>query len=273
MARMHKVIRKMLTWEIDKGVIKSLHVKGENIIFPWGVETADSSGFYSLEHNVGYRNERILCDSLVSNNSSYIYENVLMPEGHWNLKLKDLLHESSITREATLTSVEDSVLMDFVMRFRFKKRFFDTASIAGKTISHTASDIYHLYPVDKATLNGKEMSIHIEIENSSCAGIMTPNIYVRDHADEWVIHVRMMPNIFCKEVIKICNGWAGTRALPQCISRNLLKIPRFKSYIWYRNERKPYPKIIRRIFNINAFPMAKLGKGRSLHWSVKMSVV
>ena len=48
----------MLSWTVNDGVIKELRKGGENIIFPWGIETADTLGFFSLEKNVGYRHTR-----------------------------------------------------------------------------------------------------------------------------------------------------------------------------------------------------------------------
>lgn len=266
-------VSSMLSWVIERGVIKELIIRGKNIILPWGIETADASGFYSLEENIGYRNKRNLLNSYSNDNSSFIHESVSMPEGSWELKISDSIRNNSIVRSATLTSIEDTILMDYVMRFRFKKEYFDSANIAGKTIYHTASDVYHLYPVQSARLNGSDITVHIEIESADCANIMSPNIYVRDHADEWVVHVRMLPQIVHKEVIKICNGWAGTRAIPQWLSNSILSVSKIRSYLLYRNERNPYPRIVRRLLNLNAFPMAMLPEGRSLHWTVKMSVV
>ena len=39
----------MLNWEIENNVIQKLFYNNQNIIKPWGFETADSSAFFSLE--------------------------------------------------------------------------------------------------------------------------------------------------------------------------------------------------------------------------------
>jgi hypothetical protein len=46
---------KQMQWHISHGVIDGVYVGGINIIYPWGIETADRSAFFSLERGVGYR--------------------------------------------------------------------------------------------------------------------------------------------------------------------------------------------------------------------------
>lgn len=263
----------MLTWSVERGVIRELRMQAQNLILPWGIETADSLGFFSLEHGIGYRHERVSEECSASEASSKATTVVRMPEGLWQLHLDDRIESSScLSRSATLTGLEDTILMDFVMRFRFRRELFHSAEIAGRTIRHCASDVYHQYPVRSARLIGDFCSIRIEVDESLCGNEMAPMLYVRDHADEWVIHARMIPKRFRKEVIKLCNGWAGTRPLPMWASRALLAMPGLRSFLWYRNERKPYPRLIRRLFNPNAFPMAQLPRGQSLRWNVRMHV-
>ncbi|MBB6091256.1 hypothetical protein HNQ60_000102 [Povalibacter uvarum] len=263
----------MLTWRVDRGVIAELHHAGRNLIRPWGIETADSSGFFSLEPGIGYRHEREVEEYEGDHTRSASRHVVRMPEGYWSLRTAARVEGTVLHRQATLHSLEDTILMDFVMRFRFRREFFSTAQIAGKTIQHRRSDVYHQYAVRSARLDGPEMSVVIEIENASCGRVMQPMLYVRDHADEWVVHARMLPSEHRKEVIKVCNGWAGTRSLPSWMSGPILAVPGLRTFLRYRNERKPYPRIIGRLFNPNAFPMAMLSGGESLAWNVRMSLV
>ncbi len=263
----------MLSWSVERGVIRELRKDGTNFIRPWGIETADSRGFFSLEPEVGYRHTRLAEHCRADESRSLTQALVSMPEGLWRLTLEDQIETNdAISRVATLTSVADTVLMDFVVRMRFHKSLFHTARIADKTLEHRASDVYNQYPVRSAHLEGRDFSVRIEIEESECAMAMSPMLYVRDHADEWVVHARMIPQRYHKEVIKICNGWAGTRSLPLWASRAMLATPRMRSLLWYRNERKPYPRLMRRLFNPNAFPMALLPKGESLRWRVRVQV-
>ena len=264
----------MLSWNVERGVIRELRRDGTNFILPWGIETADSRGFFSLEPDVGYRHTRLAEHCLADAGRSLTTALVSMPEGLWRLNLEDeIAANDTVFRTATLTSVADTVLMDFVVRLRFRKSLFHTARIADKTIEHRASDVYSQHPVRSAHLEGRDFSVRIDIEESECAMAMSPMLYVRDHADEWVVHARMIPRRFHKEVIKVCNGWAGTRSIPLWASRAVLAAPGMRSWLWYRNERQPYPRLIRRVFNPNAFPMALLPKGESLRWRVRVQVV
>ena len=45
----------MISWEINEGCITKIFYKGKNLILPWGVETADDCGHFSLELFKGYR--------------------------------------------------------------------------------------------------------------------------------------------------------------------------------------------------------------------------
>jgi hypothetical protein len=264
----------VLTWTVDHGVIDELRTDGRNVILPWGIETADSSGFFSLERTIGYRHTREAEEFRADETCSRGTIVARMPEGRWELRLDDRIEgDRTVRRSAVLTSLEDTVLMDFVMRFRFRKECFASAEIAGRRLQHRASDVYHQYPVRAARLNGGDLSVHVEIEGARHPDAFEPQLYVRDHANEWVVHARMIPRKVHKEVIKICNGWAGTRALPAWASRATLALPGARSLLWYRNERKPYPRVVRRLFNPNAFPMALLCKGESLAWTVRMDVI
>ncbi|MBI3774795.1 MAG: hypothetical protein HY273_04450 [Gammaproteobacteria bacterium] len=264
----------MLSWNVDQGVIRELRMSGRNFILPWGIETADTRGFFSLEKPIGYRHVREVEHFHADAHRSQTETTVRMPEGYWALRLDDRIENArTLRRRASLTSLDDTVLMDFVMRFRFRKEFFPSAEIAGQTLRHRASDVYHQYPVRTARLNGTDFSVYIEVEEANNDGVLEPNLYVRDHANEWVVHARMVPRKIHKEVIKICNGWAGTRALPSWANSAVLAMPGVRSLLWYRNERRPYPRIVRRLFNPNAFPMALLAKGRTLEWQVRMDIV
>ncbi|HVY81199.1 MAG TPA: hypothetical protein VG994_09485 [Steroidobacteraceae bacterium] len=263
----------MLSWNVERGVIRELRKDGTNLILPWGIETADSSGFFSLEPGIGYRHTRLAEHSRADERSSSTQALVAMPEGLWNLTLEDRIEASDlISRTAALTTVDDTVLMDFVVRLRFRKSLFHTAHIADRTLEHRASDVYNQYPVRSARLDGRDFSVRIDIEESQCTPALVPMLYVRDHADEWIVHARMIPCRYHKEVIKICNGWAGTRSLPLWLSRALLAVPGVRSRLWYRNERRPYPRLMRRLFNPNAFPLALLPKGESLRWRLRVQI-
>lgn len=257
-----------MKWFIERGTISKLFKDGENIIYPWGFETADSSAFFSLEEGIGYRHE-ILEKSInttdISFNAQYV---VRMKEGLWKLEIEDEIHSSNrISRKAILTCLEKSCFMDFVLRFRFRKSFYPIAKIAGKEIPHKNSNIYHQYPVLEAAL---PPNLHLRVVDYCNSKQLSPFMYVRDLNDEWIVHARMLPCKWNKEVIKLCNAWAKTKPLPQMISKPLLAVDPIRNALWYRPERKPFTnKILKRI-NPSAIPIATLAKGEILNWHVEV---
>jgi hypothetical protein len=264
----------MLKWKIDKNVIFRLYYKNKNIINPWGIETADSSAFFSLEDGVGYRYEIEKEDYQIDDRSYKAGLTTQMKEGVWKLNIDDKLEENSVIRRVEVTTLEDSMFMDFVMRFRFKKELIEYAQIDNKIYYHNNTNIYHQYPVDSVYLQAKGFGINISVLDKIVPNTMEPVMYVRDNKDEWIVHVRMVPKEWDKEVIKICTAWAATRPLPQFISKPLLAIKYVKNALWYRGERAPFKNIvIRRFLNPAAFGMVKVPKGSNLMWHVKMEIV
>lgn len=264
----------MLSWKIDKNVITELYYKGQNIINPWGFETADSSAFFSLEEGIGHRyhvvNEQYNFDDM--NYQATV--NCCMKEGHWALNINDsIVNGQSIERSVEAITLEDSIFMDFVMRFRFKKDEIQYALIDNKKIYHHNTNVYYQFPVRKVFLKGHTFDINIIILDCIVPDKMEPVMYVRDHGDEWVVHARMIPKEWDKEVIKICTNWAETRPLPQLLTNMLLKSDILRNSMWYRGERDPYKnKIFRRLVNPMAFGMVRVPKGQKLMWKVKFEI-
>ena len=264
----------MLKWRINKNVISELYYKGQNIINPWGFETADSSAFFSLEKGVGWRYKKL--EETYNFDDFSFKANLItqMQEGKWQLSIDDNIEENTIIRKVEAITLEECFFMDFVMRFRFKKEFIEYAQISDKTYYHNDTNIYYQYPVDRVFLKGKGFDINISIVDKIVPEKMEPVMYVRDNKDEWVVHVRMVPKSWDKEVIKICTAWAGTRSLPQFISKPLLSIKTIKEALWYRGERSPYKcRIFRRFINPCAFGMVKVKESSKLMWHVKMEII
>jgi hypothetical protein len=192
-----------------------------------------------------------------------------MKEGRWRLKINDhIINNRTISRKAEAVCLEDTYFMDFVMRFRFKKQFIEYAQIAGHRYFHNDTNVYNQYLVNQVILKCKNCTAYIDIEESKVPERMKPYMYVRDARNEWVVHVRMLPERWDKEVIKVCNGWAGTRPLPISISRLILKSSAIKTLLWYRSEMNPTRNIFLKRINLNAFPMIRLPKGERLMWKV-----
>ena len=264
----------MLNWKIDKNVIAELNYNETNIINHWGFETADSSAFFSLEKDIGWRYEKTLETYEITKSTNKAHLITQMQEGKWELFADDEIKENIITRKVEAITLEDSFFMDFVLRYRFKKDFIKYAQINNTKKFHKNTNVYYQFPVDEVFLKGKNFDIKISIVDSIVPDKMEPVMYVRDNRDEWVVHVRMVPKKWDKEVIKICAGWAGTRPLPIKVSNLLLKNKWIKKQLWYRGEKNPYRcRLFRRFINPCAFGMVKVTKGSKLMWKVKLEVI
>lgn len=259
-------------FEVEKNTIAKLFIDEDNIIFPWGVETADDSAFFSLEKGIGWRRE-ILSEKYTSDNKTFNYEvTCKMNKGMWKIVGVDRIEQNSIIRKIELECLEKTLLMDFVLRFRFKKEYFDHACICGETIKHLNSNIYHQRKTDNVSLHGKRYIVNVKVENKQCSTKMQPEMYVRDSENEWVIHARMMPSVDEVKVIKLCNSWYKTKPLPDKLNTILCKSNYIYSKLKYRNERNPYKNIIMQKINPNAFPMVWLEKGTKISWDINCSI-
>lgn len=251
----------MLEWMIVNNVISKLFYKNKNIIKPWGIETADSSSFFSLEKGVGWRNFKMLEEYNYNEKEYKSHIIAKMHESSWELFIDDKIEMNSIIRRAEMIILEKSFLMDFVIRYRFKKQFIKYTEISGKRYYHNNTNVYYQYSVDKVFLQGEDFGVNIQIIDKVIPKEFEPVIYVRDNNDEWVVHIRLVPINWEKEVIKICTNWAGTRPMPQFLSNFLLSFEPIKKTLWYKGERNPYRnEFFRRYLNLSAFAMAKLDK-------------
>lgn len=254
----------MLSWEIENGIISNLTMGKDQLINPWGVETADSWGFFSLEKNIGYRHFRSDEETRFDHKDSSINLKVEMPEGNWRLSSADSLKLNSIVRTVRLQTLTESWFMDFVLRFRFKKSHFDFAEIAGQKIYHQDSNVYHQYPVREVWLHGPRYRICLKMLDVLHGHQLSPYMYVRDFKDEWVVHIRLLPSNNDRLVIKLCNQWSKTKPLSPFLNEELLKKAWVKKNLLYRSERQPYKNKFMRILCPNAFPLINLAPMQEL---------
>lgn len=256
----------------DRGVLYQLKVNGEDIIMPWGIEFADSSAFFSLEDGFGYRYKLLEEHESVSASTRKVIQVIRMQEGLVRLELSEWIDSpTEIRRTAQLTCLEDTTLMDFVMRFRFTGRF-RVGYINDQVIPYRNSHIYHQFPVDTAALGDDDYTIRVTVIDRLLPDSMRGFMYLRDGEGYWVLHVRMLPQVWDKEVIKLCTRWFQTKPIPTWLSRPLLSIPGVKRALWYRGERKPYRNPVARLFSPNAYPMVRLREGQVLRWDVKCCI-
>jgi len=261
-----------MQWAVNNGIIQKLFINNKNIIKPWGFETSDSFSFYSLETG-GNNNEVIRSTVKTTENINEIRKIIKMKEGKWVLDIWEELDNSNqqIIRRHKLEVLEDSFMFDYVVRFRFKKKFIKKAIINNLEINHKGSNIYYQYPVDSVRLIGEDFDIEISVIESRLADKFSLYMYVRDFKDEWIVHARFMPKVWDKEVLKLCVWWYN-KALPQKFADLLLKLPKVRQKIWLRSEQKPY-KFPLTLLNPNSYPEVLLNKGDRLSLTTKFKLL
>jgi hypothetical protein len=262
----------MLEWNVTNRNIAALRFGGVDLIKPWGIEMADSWSFFSMEGN-GYRH-RIENETIEANpHKVRCYLEIKMTEGHLRLFTEDSIEsENSVRRFAKLECLADSYLMDFVLRYRFRKELFRAVRIGSHTHEHLNENVYHQYADSTAHLIGDNLNASVVCTKSLVPAGMAPYIYARDAADEWVVHHRMLPTRSDKEIIKLCSRYFKTMPLPQKLSQALLAITPIRARLWYHNERQPYKSLAGRFFNPNAFPLALLHRTQTLTWESTLTL-
>ncbi len=247
--------------------LRELSVDGQNAILPWGVEFADSSAFYSLEDGVGYRYELLEEQATTRGDGRDLLQIVRLREGMVRLELAERLEgPRAFRRTCTLTCLEDTTLMDFVLRYRFLASWFPRGYIAGRALPYAESRVHYQYPVEEASVGNDRFSVRVVAVGATVPARMRAHVYLRDGDGAWTLHLRMLPGSWDREVIKLCSRWFGTRSLPRIVSAPLLAVPLFREALWYRGERRPWRGRLARVFSPSAYPMARLGKGETLRW-------
>ena len=254
----------MKTQFSKEGYIEKFFIDKKNIIYPWGIETSDSAGFFSLNENSC--RQKVLSKKIKIKNKMLSGEiESKLPHSHWKLIIDEKISENKIQRNNRLVCLDDCEFNDFVSRFRFQKEFINSVEIAGKKLFHKSSNIYYQFPTKKVILNlnsGKK--IMIELKSYKTIPGLEPVIYARDFGEEWIIHARLFPKSPKIKQIKILRDWYN-KAIPQYISNILLKIKPLYSFLWYRGERKGY-------FPIGAYGLVKGKKGDILELVSEISI-
>ena len=262
-----------MEWVISNGAIDQLLYNGRNLIRTWGIETADSSGHFSLEEGKGYR--YTLFNHAVQSTATEVRNEmeIKMKESHFILSLYDRLfpEEGRVVRKTVVYFLSDSYLMDFVIRHRFKKEFIERARIADQSIVHKNSNIYYQHPVREVLLDGDpsvRVCITHEVETEQRGTFM----YARDDFGEWVVHARVLPLIPAKDVIKLCNAHFGTRPLPQFISDMIVHTPWLRNRLLYKSEKKPSRSFVTKCVNPNLFPMMHFKKDETISFDCEVTI-
>lgn len=240
-----------------KGYISQLLVRNRNVINSWSIEAADSHSAFRLVDE-GLRVRKILT---LRPNRDFLEGEVMVDasEGKWKISYTEQARGSTIVRNANLTALEDSFLMDFVIRYVFKKSKFREGEINGRKIRHSDSYIYYQYPVREALLKGRSCDVTVKLVRNGGAGLFKPVMYISDQPNAWSVHCRLLPKKIDKYVLKLCSE-AYNDALPDLLAKPFVSIAKVRDALLYRGERKPYKRPWS-LLAPNIYPMVLLKKG------------
>lgn len=233
------------------GSLLRLNWDGQQWIHPWGLEMSDAHSFFSLEtggwdSDVHFLNQRT--------NRSHT-ENQLqldLREGRWQIDWGETVTETAVRRAASFTALANGWAMDFVMRFAFRRAAVVRAEIGDVPILWDGENFYHQYPAQKVTLLHGTGKIVIKVDTAVCPPDWQQLMYVRcsPQEDAWVVHLRLLPKEWPREIIKIRLIGSQHVVLPSAIGRLLKLWPRLEKHLRYAGEFKRF-----NFGRINAIPI------------------
>ena len=257
-------------FNINNNVLSEYFWHNKNVIMPWGVEFADSNSFFSMENGKGHRAQILYSESECQSSIYSFKYRIKMSEGLVEVIGADCICEDKIIRKLKLTALEDSKLLDFVMRFRFNKDIYEIAEIDNKEIKYAGTNKYYQYKCDHVLLRGKYGNVIVRTLKASTGENMDFYMYARDSAEDWVVHARMLPNCDENIVIKLCSKWFKTKPLPKLVTKIICRNKKIYNYLKYHNELTPYKSKFARTFNLNAYPLASIRAGESLEFEAEV---
>ncbi len=242
-------MRQLTTTITHNKLIKGQY--GDITFGPWGLKCSAQHSFVPLPDHP--RNAKQVSDvwHLSGGRISIAYETRKPTPNTVGLKLR-------------IQALDDILLQDAVIRLVFDKTAIKHGCIADKTVHHTDSDKYRLYPTNEAELIGQDCAtISVTLDHADGAGRFDPYMYLRDRDDHWIIHARLLPS---DPVDQVWLRWANrlfTLSAPGWFSALLWRMPAFKRLIWRLRERMG-----RHCPEIQAVPLNRLKAGQSLSMEV-----
>jgi hypothetical protein len=235
----------------ENGSLQKLNWGGQQCIHPWGLEMADAHSFFSLETG-GWDNDAAVLSQ--KNNRTHT-ENQLkldMREGHWQLDWGTTVTETAVQRAASFTALANGWAMDFVMRFVFQRTAVTHAAIANQTIVWDGANYYHQYPAQSVTLFHGQGQIKIGVDAAEFPSDWQQVMYVRcsPQEDAWIVHLRLLPRQWSREIIKLRLIGARHAVLPSAFGRLLNLWPRLEAHLRYAGEFNRF-----NLGRINAIPI------------------
>ncbi|MGE0111607.1 hypothetical protein [Aquabacterium sp.] len=233
-----------------------------------GLEIGSLSTFFSFENNElgSARIKAEVFEKGVADDWLYQSE-IQFSDAHIKVSEEGCANQLEGRRILRVVALDDSRLMDVVLRFVIDKRSVQSAFIGSREIMHKRRNRYHQYFSDKVRIffkNGEVMTFN-PVFSVLPAGFEHV-VYLRDEPEKWILHIRALALAPSHYVLKGCSRWYN-RPFPFAIQRILLGSQWIRSRLLYVRER-----ISQRIpFQVNG--AADLPKGSviqlGVHWSCR----
>ena len=218
---------------------------------------------------------KIESNNLIKKKKSINYKiQIKSVDGRYLLKGYELKTNRKILRTNIIKAIHNTYIMDYVIRYRFKKKYINYVLINNKKYFHNNRNNYFQKKTKRIILVSSNFVIKIILDKINLPSKKFYQVmYARDEKNEWIIHIRILPKKFDKFVIKICNKWFNTQPIPQFITNFLIKYKFIRQYLLYKPEKKPYQNFIMRGFlNLSLIPVTLIKKDKEILVKSHMSI-
>jgi hypothetical protein len=235
--------------------------------FDIGIEIGALSTFFSLEsHRLG--TAQVTQEHFeIAENGNWSYQSqIQFLDALINISECGYAHQTCGQRTLRIDALENSRLMDAVLRFVIAKDYVKSAFIGPREIIHQRQNRYHQYPLEQIKLNFKNgMALSFQPISSVLPAGFEYVVYLRDEPDKWILHIRALALTPSHYVLKGCTRWYN-RPFPLMIQRIVLGSTWLRSSLLYVRER-----ISQRI-PIQVNGAADLPKGSTIQLAVQWTI-
>lgn len=218
-----------------EGLLRVRHEMGD---VRFGIEVGSLSTFFSAERpalGAVTHLHSFLDGAEASATSRLIVNEVQMADAH--LKIEELEHANK--RTLRVTALQDSQLMDAVIRFVFPLAKVERVAMNDKTIPWARRNFYHQYENGQATIHlkdGRKWRFTVTVEGDGLPRGMHQMTYLRDEPNDWVLHARVRANEPDFFSLRGCMRWYN-KPLPGWVQTLWNKLPALANATLHIRER------------------------------------
>lgn len=226
-----------------------------------GLEVGSLSTFFSMEHPELGQVSATLTGYEEDENARVVRWDVRMPDAH--LLIEEREHEGC--RKLAITALEESRLMDAVLRFVLPLQFVRAVWLNEEPIAWAKRNFYHQRENAIARVeltDGTRWTFEVNVAGEGLPLGLKQLTYLRDEPTQWILHARVRANEPQHYSLRGCTRLYN-KPLPGWVQRIWAALPWLAKGTLYIRER-----VSQRIpFQTNG--AVTLAKGQSFEFSVK----